>query len=51
MSDYTMPHFSGTKAIALLKETNIDIPLIIVSGNIGEETAVESCYRAPRTTL
>ncbi len=41
LSDYTMPHFSGTKAIALLKETNIDIPLIIVSGNIGEETAVE----------
>ena len=31
-------------AIALLKETNIDIPLIIVSGTIGEETAVE-CMR------
>jgi PAS domain S-box-containing protein len=44
LSDYKMPHFSGTKAIALLKETNIDIPFIIVSGAIGEETAVE-CMR------
>jgi PAS domain S-box-containing protein len=44
MSDYGMPHFSGEKALALLKETNIDIPLIIVSGSIGEETAVE-CMR------
>ena len=44
MSDYGMPHFSGEKAIALLKETNIDIPLIIVSGTIGEETAA-ACMR------
>ena len=44
LSDYKMPKFSGTKAIAVLKETNIDIPLIIVSGAIGEETAVE-CMR------
>jgi PAS domain S-box-containing protein len=44
LSDYKMPHFSGPKAIALLVETKIDIPLIIVSGTIGEETAVE-CMR------
>ena len=44
LSDYKMPHFSGTAAIALLKETTIDIPLIIVSGSIGEEMAVE-CMR------
>jgi DNA-binding NtrC family response regulator len=44
LSDYKMPHFSGEKAIAVLKETNIDIPVIIVSGTIGEETAVE-CMR------
>ena len=44
LSDYKMPHFSGTKAIAVLKETNIDIPVIIVSGTIGEETAIE-CMR------
>jgi response regulator RpfG family c-di-GMP phosphodiesterase len=43
--DYQMPKFNGFTAIALLKETNIDIPLIIVSGAIGEETAVE-CMRS-----
>ena len=41
LCDYKLPTFSGEKAIALLKETNIDIPLIIVSGAIGEETAVK----------
>jgi two-component system cell cycle sensor histidine kinase/response regulator CckA len=44
LCDYKMPKFSGEQAIALLKETNIDIPFIIVSGTIGEETAVE-CMR------
>jgi len=40
-----MPTFSGKHALALLKETNIDIPLIIVSGTVGEETAIE-CMRS-----
>ena len=44
LCDYKMPKFSGAQAIALLKETNIDIPLIIVSDSIGEETAIE-CMR------
>jgi DNA-binding NtrC family response regulator len=39
-----MPEFNASSAIALLKEANIDIPLIIVSGTMGEETAVE-CMR------
>ncbi|MFA4917495.1 MAG: PAS domain S-box protein [Syntrophales bacterium] len=44
LCDYQMPQFNGLAAIAILKETGIDIPLIIVSGAIGEETAVE-CMR------
>jgi PAS domain S-box-containing protein/putative nucleotidyltransferase with HDIG domain len=44
LCDYKMPNFSGPSAISLLKEANIDIPIIIVSGTIGEETAVE-CMR------
>ena len=44
LCDYKMPQFNGTAAIDILKETGIDIPLIIVSGAIGEETAVE-CMR------
>jgi PAS domain S-box-containing protein len=44
LCDYDMPKFDGLAAIALLKETGIDLPLIIVSGAIGEETAVD-CMR------
>jgi phosphoserine phosphatase RsbU/P len=41
LCDYQMPYLNGLTAIALLKETGVDIPLIIVSGVIGEEMAVE----------
>ena len=44
LCDYSMPKFNAPSAIAVLKKANIDIPLIIVSGNIGEETAAE-CMR------
>lgn len=40
ISDYSMPRFSGHGALALLHETGIDLPFIIVSGTIGEEIAV-----------
>jgi signal transduction histidine kinase/DNA-binding response OmpR family regulator len=41
ISDYTMPHFSGLDALELLKNTGIDVPFLMVSGSIGEETAVD----------
>jgi PAS domain S-box-containing protein len=44
LCDYNMPKFDGLAAIAVLKETGIDIPLIIISGAIGEEEAAE-CMR------
>jgi signal transduction histidine kinase len=40
LSDYKMPQFSATLALEVLQETGLDIPFIIVSGSIGEETAV-----------
>ena len=40
LADYSMPHFSGLEALKLLKESGLDIPFIIVSGSIGEDTAV-----------
>ncbi|MEE9168096.1 MAG: adenylate/guanylate cyclase domain-containing protein [Candidatus Neomarinimicrobiota bacterium] len=40
ISDYVMPHFSGPAALGLLKESGLDLPIIIVSGKIGEEAAV-----------
>src|SRR5690606_36746490 len=38
--DYTMPQFSGSAALELLRSRNLDIPFIIVSGTVGEEVAV-----------
>jgi DNA-binding NtrC family response regulator len=40
VSDYDMPTFSGPEALEVLKTTGQDLPFIIVSGTIGEETAV-----------
>jgi two-component system cell cycle sensor histidine kinase/response regulator CckA len=40
ISDYSMPNFSGTAALKLLKEQGLDVPFIFVSGTIGEDTAV-----------
>ncbi len=40
LCDYKMPHFSAPAALKILQETKIDIPFIIVSGAIGEDTAV-----------
>ena len=40
ISDYVMPAFSGLAALKLLQESNLDLPCIIVSGKIGEDTAV-----------
>lgn len=40
LSDYALPKFNAPQALELLKISGLDIPFIIVSGTIGEETAV-----------
>jgi signal transduction histidine kinase len=40
LADYTLPQFSGGNALALLRRSGLDLPFIIVSGSIGEDTAV-----------
>lgn len=40
LSDYSMPQFSAMAALSTLKESGLDIPFLVVSGTIGEETAV-----------
>jgi PAS domain S-box-containing protein len=40
LSDYSMPQFSGLRALELLKERKLEVPFILVSATIGEETAV-----------
>jgi len=40
LCDHAMPHFSAPEALELLKHNQVDVPFIIVSGYIEEETAV-----------
>ena len=40
LADYSMPQFSAIAALNLLKERQLDLPFVIVSGKIGEDTAV-----------
>lgn len=42
IADYTLPTFSAPAALALLQESGLDLPFIIVSGTIGEKAAVEA---------
>jgi PAS domain S-box-containing protein len=44
LCDYKMPTFDAPSALSILEKANIDTPIIIVSGTIGEETAV-NCMR------
>lgn len=39
-SDFTMPRFNAFDALALLRQSGLDLPFIIVSGTIGEDRAV-----------
>ena len=41
LADYTLPQFDALRALQLLQEHGLDIPLIIVSGLISEEAAIE----------
>ncbi len=40
ITDHNMPCFDSTAALSLVKESGRDLPVIIVSGSIGEEIAV-----------
>ncbi|MBU5613599.1 PAS domain S-box protein [Geomonas azotofigens] len=42
ISDYVMPRFSGPGALQLMHERGIDLPFIMVSGQMGEDAAVEA---------
>lgn len=42
ISDYSMPCFSAPAALQVLQESGMDLPFIVLSGDIGEETAVEA---------
>lgn len=41
LCDYTLPKFSAEDALRTLRQSGLDLPFIVVSGTIGEESAVE----------
>jgi len=41
ISDFSMPQFSGPRALAIARESRADIPFIFISGTIGENVAVD----------
>jgi len=40
LSDYELPRFGGLAALQIVREMQDDVPFIVVSGAIGEDTAV-----------
>lgn len=40
LSDYVLPGFGGLAALGLLHDKGLDLPFIVVSGQIGEDVAV-----------
>jgi predicted signal transduction protein with EAL and GGDEF domain len=42
ISDHSMPQFDSSAALAIVRAADDDLPFIIVSGTIDEETAVEA---------
>ena len=42
LSDYNLPGFSGLEALQMLRASGLLMPFILVSGEIGEDTAVEA---------
>ncbi|MBS0616943.1 MAG: response regulator [Spirochaetes bacterium] len=41
-SDFSMPQFSGLRALEIVQAQAPDIPFILISGTVGEDVAVES---------
>jgi DNA-binding NtrC family response regulator len=42
LCDYTLPQFSGKRALIIVRSIDPDLPFIYVSGTIGEDVAVEA---------
>lgn len=42
ISDYSMPGYAGSAALATVRQLHPDVPFIFVSGTIGEERAIEA---------
>lgn len=45
LSDYRMPQFNIPNALKILEKSGLDTPFIVISGTVGEDTAIE-CLKA-----
>lgn len=41
LSDYSLPGFNGRRALQIVRERELDVPFVFVTGSLGEELAVE----------
>jgi len=48
LCDWSLPRFTAMGAMGVLTELGIDVPIVIVSGTIGEEAAVEAMRAGAR---
>jgi len=44
LADYSLPQFNGLRALRYLRERNLDIPFIMVTGALGDDAVME-CMR------
>jgi PAS domain S-box-containing protein len=42
LTDYQLPQFNGLQVVKMVRAAGLDLPVIIVSGTIGEDVAVEA---------
>ncbi len=45
LADFSLPQFDALRALHLLQDRGLDIPFIVVTGSVSEETAVECMKR------
>lgn len=51
LSDYNLPQFDGFRALELLQESGLNIPFILISGTIGEDSAVNAMKKGAHDYL
>lgn len=42
LADFSLPQFSAMAALMIVRERELDVPFVVVSGVVGEESAVEA---------
>ena len=50
LADYNLGHWRGMEALEIMRREGLDIPLIVVSGSLGDVMAVECIKQGARIT-